>query len=127
LKLRDDEWARKWKSVPVEQRRRVVRSVARGEAVADPRDAPLALELIDKRERRLQAGRSRWFSRLFSGRHLVIFACFALVGVALTRNYLVFGLTLFSALNLAALQAFLRRTEKRTAAAREKNEQLAQP
>jgi hypothetical protein len=36
-----DEWARKWRSVPVEQRRRVVRAVARGEAVADLRDVPL--------------------------------------------------------------------------------------
>ena len=121
-----DEWARRWKSVPLEQRRRIVRAVARGEAVADPRDAPLALELINQRERRLQAGRSRWFSRLVSGRHIVFLACFALIGVALTRDYLVLGLALLVALNLAALRVFLRRTEKKTAEARQKNEQLAQ-
>jgi Flp pilus assembly protein TadB len=100
--------------------------VARGEAVADPRDVPLALELIDKRERRLQAGRNRWFSRFFSGRHLVILACFALVGALLTRDYLVFGLALLGGVNLAALRVFLRRTERKTAEARLKNEQLAQ-
>jgi hypothetical protein len=121
-----DEWAQKWRGVPVEQRRRIVRAVARGEAVADPRDAPLALELIDNRERRLQAGRNRWFSRFFSGRHLVILASFALVGVLLTRNYLVFGLALLTGVNLAALRVFLRRTERKTAEARQKNEQLAQ-
>jgi hypothetical protein len=56
----------------------------------------------------------------------VIFVCFALVGVVLTRNYLVLGLALFSVFNLAALQFFLSRVEKRTAQARQKNEQLAQ-
>jgi Flp pilus assembly protein TadB len=121
-----DEWAQKWRSVPVEQRRRIIRAVAKGEAVADPRDAALALELIDNRERRLQAGRNRWFSRFFSGRHLVIFACFALVGVLLTRNYLVFGFALLAGMNLAALRVLLRRTERKTAEARQKNEQLAQ-
>jgi hypothetical protein len=126
LKFRGDEWARKWRSLPTEQRRRIVRAVARGEAVADPSDARLALDLIDKRERRLQAGRGRWFSRLFSGRHLVIFVCFALAGVVLTRNYLVLGLALFSVFNLVALQFFLSRVEKKTAQARQKNEQLAQ-
>jgi hypothetical protein len=121
-----DEWARNWRSVPIEQRRRIVRAVARGEAVADPRDAPLALELIDKRERRLQAGRNRWFSRFSSGRHVVILSCLALVGVVLTRSYLITGLALVTALNLAAVRAFVRRTEKKTAEARQKNEQLAQ-
>jgi len=56
----------------------------------------------------------------------VILACFALVGALLTRDYLVFGLALLGGVNLAALRVFLRRTERKTAEARLKNEQLAQ-
>ena len=55
----------------------------------------------------------------------MILASFALVGVLLTRNYLVFGLALLTGVNLAALRVFLRRTERKTAEARQKNEQLA--
>ena len=125
MKPRDDEWARKWRSLPTEQRRRIVRAVARGEAVADPRDAPLALELIDMRERRLQIGRSRWFARFLTKRHVVILICFAVVGVVLTHDYLVIGIALLGALNLAAVQIFLRRTERKLAEARRNNEPLA--
>jgi hypothetical protein len=126
LKPRDDEWARKWRSVPTEQRRRIVRAVARGEAVADPRDAPLALELIDKKEQQLQVGRSRWFARFLARRHVVILVCFAIVGVVLTRDYLVIGIAVLGALNLAAVQIFLRRTERKMAEARRENERLAE-
>jgi hypothetical protein len=125
LQPRDDEWARTWRSLPKEQRRRIARAVARGEAVSDPRDAPLALELIDKREQQLQVGRSRWFARFLTKRHVVILVCFAVVGVVLTRDYLVIGIALLGALNLVAVQAFLRRTEKKMAEARRNNEQLA--
>ena len=126
MKPHDDEWARIWRSLPTEQRRRIVRAVARGEAVADPRDVPLALGLIDKREQRLQVGRSRWFARFLTRRHVVILVCFAVVGVVLTRDYVVIGIALLSALNLAAVQIFLRRTERKMAEARRNNEQLAQ-
>jgi Flp pilus assembly protein TadB len=123
---RDDEWDRTWRSLPNEQRRRIARAVARGEAVSDPRDAPLALELIDKRERQLQVGRSRWFARFLTNRHVVILVCFAVVGVAVTRDAFVIGIALLAALNLVAVQAFLRRTERKMAQARRNNEQLAQ-
>ena len=126
MKPRDDEWARKWRSVPTEQRRRIVRAVARGEAVADPSDAPLALELIDKKEQQLQVGRSRWFARFLTRRHVVILVCFAIVGVVLTRDYLVIGIAVLGAVNLAAVQVFLRRTERKMAEARRENERLAE-
>jgi Flp pilus assembly protein TadB len=125
LKPRDDEWARKWRSIPVEQRRRIVRAVARGEAVADPRDAPLALEVIDRREQRLQSARSGWFSRWLSGRHLVILACIGLVAAFVFRDFLVIGLTLLTAVYVVGFRAFLRRLETSITEARRKNEQLA--
>jgi len=126
LKLRGDEWTRKWRALPREQRRRIVRAVARGEAVVDPRDAALAVELIDRRQRRMQSARTRWFSKLLSRPHLAIVACFAIVGVVFTRDYLVIGLTLLSALNFAISLVSVRRVEKKAALARQKNEQLAQ-
>jgi hypothetical protein len=126
LKPRDDEWDRTWRNLANERRRSIARAVARGEAVSDPRDAPLALKLIAKREQQLQVGRSRWFARFLTKRHIVILVCFAVVGVVLTRDYLVIGIALLGALNLVAVQAFLRRTEKKMAEARRNNEQLAQ-
>ena len=126
MKPRHDEWDQTWRSLPKEQRRRVARSVARGEAVSDPRDASLALELIHKRERQLQVGRSRWFARFLTRRHVVILVCFAVLGVLVTRDYLVIGIALRAALNLVAVQAFLRRTERKMAEARRNNEQLAE-
>ncbi len=126
MKLRDDEWARKWKSVPVEQRRRIVRAVARGEAVADPSDAPLAVELAERKERQLQSRRTGWFSRWTHGTHLVIVACIGLVIVVLYHDFVVVVLYLLSTLCFAASRVSLRRIEKRAGEARLKNEQLAQ-
>jgi predicted transcriptional regulator of viral defense system len=123
---RDDEWTRKWRNVPVEQRRRIVRSVARGEAVADPRDAPLALEVIDRREQKLQSARRGWFSRWLSGRHLVVLAAIGLVAALVFRDFLVIGLTLLTALYVVGFRLFLRRLEASIVEARRKNEQLAQ-
>ena len=100
--------------------------MTKGEAVSDPRDAQLALEFIDKREQQLQVGRSRWFARFLTRRHVVILVCFAVVGIVVTRDYLVIGIALLAALNLVAVQTFLRRTEKKLAEARRNNEQLAQ-
>jgi uncharacterized membrane protein len=122
---RDDEWTRKWRSVPVEQRRRIVRAVARGEAVADPLDAQLALEVIDRRERRLQSARSGWFSRWLSGRHLVILACIGLVAAVLFHDFFVIGLVVLTALYVIGFRLFLRRLEKSIGEARQNNEQLA--
>jgi Flp pilus assembly protein TadB len=107
------------------QRRRIVRAVARGEAVADPRDAPLALEVIDRREQRLQSARSGWFSRWLSGRHLAILACIGLVAAVLFHDFFVIGLVLLTALYVVGFRVFLRRLEKSIAAARQNNEQLA--
>ena len=56
----------------------------------------------------------------------MILVCFAVVGIAVTRDYLVIGIALLAALNLVAVQTFLRRTEKKLAEARRNNEQLAQ-
>ena len=100
--------------------------MTKGEAVSDPRDAQLALEFIDKREQQLQVGRSRWFARFLTRRHVVILVCFAVVGIVVTRDYLVIGIALLAALNLVAVQTFLRRTEKKLAEARRNNEELAQ-
>jgi len=125
LKPRDDEWVRKWRSIPVEQRRRIVRAVARGEAVGDPRDAPLALEVIDRREQRLQSARSGWFSRWLSGRHLVVLACIGVVAAVLFHDFFVIGLVLLTALYVVGFRVFLRRLEKSIAEARRNNEPLA--
>jgi Flp pilus assembly protein TadB len=126
LKPRDDEWDRAWRNLPKEQRHRIARAVTKGEAVSDPRDAQLALEFIDKREQQLQVGRSRWFARFLTRRHVVILVCFAVVGIVVTRDYLVIGIALLAALNLVAVQTFLRRTEKKLVEARRNNEQLAE-
>ena len=74
----------------------------------------------------MQSARTRWFSKLLSRRHLAIVACLAIVGVVFTRDYLVIGLTLLSALNFAISPVSVRRVEKKAALARQKNEQLAQ-
>jgi hypothetical protein len=126
LKSRDDEWTRKWRSIPPEQRRRIVRAVARGEAVSDPRDAPLALEVIDKREQKLQSARTGWFSRWLSGPHLVILACIGLVAALVFRDFLVIGLVLLTAVYVVGFRVFLRRLETSIGEARRKNERLAQ-
>jgi Flp pilus assembly protein TadB len=126
LKRRDDEWTRKWRSIPPEQRRRIVRAVARGEAVSDPRDAPLALEVIDRREQKLQSARTGWFSRWLSGRHLAIVACLGVVAAVLFHDFVVVGVALLTALYVVGFRVFLRRLETSIAEARRKNEQLAQ-
>jgi hypothetical protein len=63
----DREWRRKWQRVPRSKRREITRAVRRGEAVRDPRDAQLALEVIDRIERqaaRYQRRRSWWIELL---------------------------------------------------------------
>jgi Flp pilus assembly protein TadB len=126
LRLRDDEWTRRWRSIPPEQRRRIVRAVARGEAVADPRDVPLALEVIDKREQKLQSARTGWFSRWLSGRHLAIVACIGVVAAVLFHDFVLIGVALLTSLYVVGFRLFLRRLETSIAEARRKNEQLAE-
>jgi len=120
LKLRGDEWTRKWKSAPIEQRRRVARAVARGEAVADPRDAPLAVELAERKQQRLQSRRSGWFSRW----HLVIYAGSGVVAVVFTRDVVFAALFVLSTLCFAASRVSLRRIERRAGEAHQKNEKI---
>jgi len=120
LKLRGDDWARKWKSAPIEQRRRVARAVARGEAVADPRDAPLAVELAERKQQRLQSRRSGWFSRW----HLVIYAGSGVVAVVFTRDVVFAALFVLSTLCFAASRVSLRRIERRAGEAHQKNEKI---
>jgi Flp pilus assembly protein TadB len=127
LKSRDDEWNRRWRSLPPEQRRRIVRAVARGEAVADPRDVSLALEVIDKREQKLQSARTSWFSRWLSGRHLAIVAVIGVVAAVLFHDFVLIGVALLTALYVVGFRLFLRRLETSIAEARRKNERLAQP
>jgi hypothetical protein len=121
LKFRDD-WTRKWKSVPAEQRRRIARAVARGEAVADPRDAPLAVELAERRQRLLQSRRSGWFSRW----HLVIYAGSGVVAVVFTRDVVFAALFVLSMLCFVASRVSLRRIERRAGEAHQKNAQIVQ-
>jgi hypothetical protein len=126
LQRRDDEWTRKWRSIPVEQRRRIVRAVARGQAVADPGDASLALEVIDRREQKLHSARNGWFARWLSGRHLVILACIGVVAAVMFHDFVVIGLALLTALYVVGFRLFLSRLETSIAEARQKNEQLAE-
>ena len=126
MRLRDDVWARRWKSVPVERSVPHCQAVARGEVVVDPRDAPLAVELAETKERQLQSRRAGWFSRWLHGTHLVIVACIGLVVVVLYHDFVVVVLYLLSTLCFTASRVSLRRIEKRAGEARLKNEHLAQ-
>ena len=117
-----DKWARRWKSVPIEQRRRIAHAVARGEAVADPRDAPLAVELAERKQQQLQSRRSGWFSRWI----LVIYAGSGVLAVAVARDLVFAVLFVVSLLCFAASRATVRRIERRAGEARAKNEQLAE-
>jgi hypothetical protein len=124
LRFRDDEWNRKWRSLPSEQRRRIARAVQRGEAVADPRDAPFAIELSQKRQHRLQSARSGFFSKWSSVHHVAMFGCIGIVGAVLTHNYLVAGVMLLTGVYLIGLRVFLRRLETNAATSRRKNEEV---
>jgi hypothetical protein len=101
-----------------------MRAIRRGEAVSDPRDAALAVELIAW-QRELAVGMrpgriSRW-----SGR----FPDVVIVGAALSIAFVTHDLALVSLVSLpvvyiAGLRLYNRRLETRIAAAREKNAQL---
>jgi Flp pilus assembly protein TadB len=112
-----------WKKVDRAQRRRIIRSIRRGEAVEDPRDASLALELIAHQQRRFGGDRVRrrgWLPRV----HLVLLALLAL-SVGLTGSGLrVLAIALIPLCYVLALHFVVHRLEARAASAREKNEQL---
>ena len=112
-----------WKKVDRARRRRIARSVRRGEAVADPRDAALALELIDHQQRRFggdHGARRPWLPRL----HFVLLALLAL-SVGLTSDFKLIGFALVPVGSVLTLRLVVQRLEARIAAAHEKNEQLA--
>ena len=101
-----------------------MRAVRRGEAVSDPRDAALALELIAW-QRELAVGmRVGRFSR-WSGRFHDVVIVGAAVSIALvTHDLALIGLVSMPAVYIAGLRLYTRRLEGRIATAREKNAQL---
>ena len=122
--LRDDEWSRTWKLVPAERRRRIARAVLRGRAVADPRDAPLALELIERRAERLRRAQKTWFWNVLSTRHLVVFGVIGVIGGLLARDALLIAMAALIPLYLIGVRTFLRRLHDNIVSARENNERL---
>jgi hypothetical protein len=78
MKMRDRLGVRlyeDWKRLPKQRRRDVKRAVEQGRAVADPRDAELAVRLADARERELaEQPRGRW--------SVAVIAVSGLLGVA---------------------------------------------
>src|SRR5438105_9519357 len=113
----------RWKKVDRDRRRSIVRSVRRGEAVSDPRNALLALEFIDHRRRQFGGNRSarrRWWT----GMHFVLLALLAL-SVGLTRSdFKLIGISLIPFGSVLVLRLLVRRLDSRIAAAREENERL---
>jgi hypothetical protein len=101
-----------------------MRAVRRGEAVSDPRDAALAVELIAW-QRELAAGmRAGRFSR-WSGRFHDVVIVGAAVSIALvTHDLTLVGLVLLPVGYIAGLRLYARRLEGRIATAQEKNAQL---
>lgn len=119
-----NEWAQRWKTIDPQRRRRIARAIRRGEGVADPRDAALALELID-RQRELNArvftGKKwRWFDRLDNAFLGVVILFLAL----LTHDLAIVGFACLPAAFFIAIQLYTRRIESRITVARQKNEQL---
>jgi hypothetical protein len=120
----DDAWLKRWRSVDRIRRRRIMRAVRRGEAVSDPRDAALAVELIAW-QRQLAVGmRAGRFSR-WSGRFHDVLMVVATVSIALvTHDLALVGLVSLPLVYIVGLRLYNRRLETRIAAARDKNAQL---
>jgi hypothetical protein len=96
----------------------------RGEAVRDPRDARLALEMIAQREARLQRAERVWFWSAFSKRHLLIFATLGFLLGLLTRNALLVFAALAVPAYLLGTRLLLRHLHAKLASAREQNARL---
>jgi hypothetical protein len=107
-----------------DRRRRVARAIARGEAVSDPRDASLALELIARREERLQRAERSWFWNWFSKRHLAVFATSGVIVGLLTRNALLVFIAVALPLYFLGARMVLARLQAKLASARERNTRL---
>lgn len=101
-----------------------MRAIRRGEAVSDPRDAALAVELIAW-QRELAVGRragrfSRWSGRL----HDVLMVVVGVVIVSVTHDLVLVVLVALPVVYIAGLSLYNRRLKTRIAAAGEKNAQL---
>jgi hypothetical protein len=115
-----DAWAPKWKAVNAKRRRRIERAVRRAEAMSDPQDAALAVELIDR----------NFAPRLgLRGSRLIVveLSLFAfLFSVALfTRDFTAVSAAVLPILYVTTASLYLRRLETRVAEAREKNARIA--
>jgi hypothetical protein len=121
----DHDWKRRWSEVEPERRRRIARAIHRGEAVADVRDAPLALELIEHKLR--HASRFNRTRKWLSPRHLLLVAGVSVPVAVVTHDYVPMGIFVGLPLYLFPLQVFLSRLEARTKLALEKNKELAGP
>jgi hypothetical protein len=122
----DAAWLKRWRSLDRDRRRRIMRAIRRGEAVSDPRDAALAIELIAWQRRLvvgMRAGRlSRW-----SGRFHDVLMVVATVSIALvTHDLALVSLVSLPLLYIAGLRLYNRRLETRIASAQEKNAQLVE-
>jgi len=118
----DRAWLKRWRSVDRDRRRRILRAVRRGEAVSDPRDATLALELIawQRKVAGLGAGRfSRWLGRF----HLLLVVG-AVSTALITHDLRLVALVSLPVVYIGGLRIFNRHLQTRIAAAQEKNAQL---
>jgi hypothetical protein len=118
------EPSEQWKHLSADRRRRIVRSVARGEAVTDPRDARLALELIERREQRLQRAQRSWFWNWLSARHLAVFGVSGVIAGLLTHQLFLVVAAAATPLYLIGVRSFLGRLTDKIASAREENARL---
>ena len=112
----------RWKKVDRARRRRIARAVRRGKAVSDPRDAALAVEMIDAQQKLTNlTDRSGWKQ----GLHYAFLAVFvASVAIPSRGNLRTAGLALLPLILLTAMHFAARRLRARADWAREKNEQL---
>ena len=117
-------WFKHWKKIDRGRRRRILRAIRRGDAVDDPRDAPLALEAIEHQQMlnaRIFAGRGwKWFDRVTDLWMIGTIVALALVA----RNLVVVMLLALLELFVLSTRLFGRRAEVRIKASREKNERL---
>ena len=121
--MAQDPWKQRWKEIGPERRRAIYRAIRRGEAVSDVRDAPLAVELIDRRRRRAEplAGTRRFLST----QHLLVFVGLALALGIVGHDFTAMLVAALVALYLIPLRFLLNQFEARSNAAREKNAELA--
>jgi hypothetical protein len=120
----DDAWLKRWRSVDRDRRRRIRRAIRRGEAVSDPRDAALAVELIAWQQELAEGMRAGRFSRWSWRFHDVLMVVVPVSILSVTHDFVLAGVVALPVLYIAGLSLYNRRLETRIAAAREKNAQL---